>query len=383
MNRQTKVSQLDSLRGLSFLAIFTYHTIRPAPGNNLVRNFLVYVYAHLFLGIEVFFVLSAFLLTWLGLSEHKQGGSFSLKNYFIRRLLRIWPLYYLILIIAFIITPFIAGKLHMHVSLPDPLWYIFFVSNFYYVDHIFFLRFLWSISVEEQFYLVQGISLKFLSQYLPLIFLALGLTSIFFSCYCILTGKGFYSNTLTYLFDFAAGGIAACVYFRGKGLIRALTSLPRWFTTLFYAYIPIHFAIFYIIDLNCNGGNETTALVSRYLIILYTAFLILEQIVNKNRTRILEKSSYLRFTGRISYGLYCYHGIVITFLTILLKKVNYKMPDLIFFPLTLLFTYLMAVISYRYIESPFLRLKERFRRTRIDPSAVKLAASTIRSDNKN
>lgn len=365
MNRPAKISQLDSLRGLSFLAIFTYHTIRPVPGSNLVGNFLVYIYSRLFLGIEVFFVLSAFLLTWLGLNENKQRGSFSLKNYFIRRILRIWPLYYFILAIAFLIIPLVTSRLHMQVSLPDPLWYIFFISNFYTIDHIYLLRFLWSISVEEQFYFLQGICLKFLSRYSLLIFLTLAMISIFSSCYCLLTGKGDYFNTLTYLFDFAAGGLAACILFHSKGLIRFFTRLPRWFTAVFYAYILIHFIIFYIIDIGFKGDKRIVWLVNRYLFIVYIALLIIEQIVNNNRTKFLEKNRFLRFTGKLSYGLYCYHGIVITFFIILLKKMNFKIQDFVFFSLTLLFTYLLAIVSHRYLESPFLRLKERFRNTRI------------------
>ncbi len=348
------------------MAVFIYHTIRPASGSNLVWNFLVYIYSHLFLGIEVFFVLSAFLLTWLGLNENKQRGSFSFKNYFIRRILRIWPLYYFILIIAFLVIPLVTSKLHMHVSLPDPLWYIFFVSNFYYIDHIFFLRFLWSIAVEEQFYFLQGICLKFLSQYLPLVFLILAMISIFSSCYHLLTGKGDYSNTLTYFFDFAVGGVAAYVLFYSKGLVRFLTHLPRWLTVVFYAYILIHFFIFYIIDIDFKGDKRIVELVSRYLFIIYTALFILEQIVNNKRTKILEKFRFLRFTGKLSYGLYCYHGIAITFFSILFKKLNLKIQDFIFFSLTLLLSYLLAIVSYRYLESPFLRLKERFRNTRIN-----------------
>lgn len=262
--------------------------------------------------------------------------------------------------------------MHIPVSLPDPLWYIFFVSNFYYIDHIFFLRFLWTISAEEQFYLILGTCLKFLSPFLLVIFLILGMISILFSFYCLFTGKGHYTNTLNYLFDFAAGGIAACILFRSKGLSRFFANLPRWSTAIFYCYIPIHFIIFYIIAINFKGDKGILEMVNRYLFIIYIALFILEQIVNKNRTKVLEKTKFLTFSGRISYGLYCYHGLVLTFFTILFKKVNYKAPDFIFFSLAFLFTYLLAIISFRYLESPFLKLKERFRNTHINQREIPL-----------
>jgi peptidoglycan/LPS O-acetylase OafA/YrhL len=370
MKGQTKISQLDSIRGLSFLAIFIFHTIHPLPGNNLIGNFFVFIYDHLPLAIDVFFVLSAFLLTWLGINEYKQKGSFSFKNYFIRRVLRIWPLYYIILAIAFILIPLITSKLHVPVSLPDPLWYIFFVSNFYYIDHVFFLRFLWTISAEEQFYLILGTCLKFLSPFLLVIFLIMAMTSISFSCYCLLTGKDSYTNVLTWLIDFAAGGIAACMLFRSKGLNRFFANLPLWSTAIFYSYLLFHFIFLYIIDLTLKWDKGVVELVSRYLFIIYLGFFILEQIVNKNRTKVLEKSKFLTFTGRISYGLYCFHGLVLTFFTILFKKLNYAAPDVIFFSLAFLFTYLLATLSFRYLESPFLKLKERFRNTRINQKEI-------------
>lgn len=106
-------------------------------------------------------------------------------------------------------------------------------------------------------------------------------------------------------------------------------------------------------------------MVGRYLFIIYLGCFILEQIFNKNRTKILEKSKFLVFTSTISYGLYCFHGLALTFFTILFKKLNYKAPDLIFFSVALLFTYLMAIVSWRYLESPFLKLKERFRPVKV------------------
>jgi len=366
MNEQPKFTQLDSLRGICFLAIFTYHTIHPAKGNNLIGNFFVFIYDQLLpLSIDVFFILSAFLLTWLGIREYKLKGSFSFKNYFIRRLLRIWPLYYFILAIAFIIIPLISTRFHIPVSLPDPLWYIFFVSNYYHLDHIFLLRFMWTISAEEQFYLVLGACLKFLFPFLLVIFLIMAVISISFSGYCLWTGKGDFYNVLTYFIDFAAGGIAGWMFFRSEGLIRFFDNLPRWALTVFYSYLPIHIIIFYIIEINVKEHKGIIEMVSRYLFIIYLGCFILEQIFNKNRTKILDKSKFLTFTSTISYGLYCFHGLALTFFTILFKKLNYNAPDLIFFSVSLLFTYLMAIVSWRYLESPFLKLKERFRPVKV------------------
>jgi len=138
MKKQLYYPQLDSIRGLSFLGIFLYHSIHPEFGSGLISSFVQYLYHQLPLAIDVFFLLSSFLLTRIGLVEYEKRHNFSFVNYFTRRVLRIWPLYYLLMFLSFIVFPIMAVKAGASMSLPDPLFYVFFVSNFYHVDHVFF-----------------------------------------------------------------------------------------------------------------------------------------------------------------------------------------------------------------------------------------------------
>ncbi|MEO8109479.1 MAG: acyltransferase [Ginsengibacter sp.] len=355
--------QLDSVRGISFIAIFLFHAVRLPGKGFFLAGFINYLYENLPLGLEVFFVLSSFLLTYLGLSEYKKRNSFSFKNYFTRRILRIWPLYYFILLLAFIVSPFIAHRYGFSLSLPNPWYYIFFISNFYIIDHVFFLRFLWTISVEEQFYLLWGISLRFFYKKLPLIIGLFFLISITFSVYATLMQKSHYLNSLTYLFDFACGALAAIAIFRNRKLISWIKSMSRVATAFFYSYLVFHFIIFYFLDKNTTGfANNFSALLSRYLFIIYTAFFIIEQVTNNERTTILEKSRFLVFTGKLSYGLYCYHGITITFINLLLQHFGINIMNGMLVIIYFTVNYFIAIISYNYLELPFLRLKNRWRR---------------------
>ena len=355
--------QLDSVRGISFIAIFLFHAVRLPGKGFFLGGFINYLYENLPLGLEVFFVLSSFLLTYLGLNEYKKRNNFSFKNYFARRILRIWPLYYFILALAFIVFPFIARRYGFGLSLPDPLYYIFFISNFYLIDHVFFLRFLWTISVEEQFYLLWGISLRFFNKKLPLIIGLLFLISISFSVYAILMQKSHYLNSLTYLFDFASGALAAIAIFRNSKFISRVKTMSRVATGFFYSYLVLHFIIFYFLDINTTGfANNFAALLSRYLFIIYTALFIIEQVTNNHRTAIFGKNRFLIFTGKLSYGLYCYHGITITFINLLLQHFRINMMNGLLVIIYFLVNYCIAIISYYYLELPFLRLKNRWRR---------------------
>src|SRR5436190_3452454 len=153
--------QLDAIRGLDFFFVFFLHAYHPHFQTGFVGEMLKYFYNNLVLTIDVFFILSSFLLTWLGINEYKANGNFSFINYFVRRALRIWPLYILLMLFTFVLLPYISAGLKVPVTLPPAIYYVLFVSNFYLEEHVYFLRFLWSLSVEEQFYIVWGACMVF------------------------------------------------------------------------------------------------------------------------------------------------------------------------------------------------------------------------------
>ncbi|MEO6219480.1 MAG: acyltransferase [Ginsengibacter sp.] len=355
--------QLDSIRGLSFLAIFLFHAFRFSGQDFFLADFIIYLYKNLPLGLEVFFILSSFLLTYLGLNEYKKRNSFSFKNYFTRRILRIWPLYFLILLLAFILFPFFAHIFDFSITLPNSLYYIFFIANFYTIDHVFFLRFLWTISVEEQFYIFWGLTLRFLQKKLQFVISLLFLLSISSSIYSITTGSSSYYNTITYLFDFGCGALGAVLIFSNSRIINQIKNLSRTGTYFFYSYLIFHFIIFYFLNANTKGiVNEFAALLNRYLFIFYISLFIIEQMTNNSRTKIFAQSRFLIFTGKLSYGLYCYHGITITFINLLLQHFKIDIMNWLLVLIYFTVNYLIAAISYNYLELPFLRLKTRLRR---------------------
>lgn len=356
-------SQLDSVRGLSFIAIFLFHTLHLDYTSFYFGDFFKYLYEHLPLGLETFFILSSFLLTFLALNEYRKKGNFSFSNYFIRRFLRIWPLYYFILGLAFILFPWISKLFHSEMSLPNPWYYFLFISNYYTEEHVFFLMFLWTISVEEQFYLIWGISLRFFSKNINVVISILFVFSFSFSVYVIINRLPSYFNTLTYLFDFGCGAFAAILTFDGGKVFKWFQNFSKIKTTIFYFYLPAHFIFFYFLNNHTSGFlNDFSELLGRYLYIIYISLLLIEQVSNKNRSQFFQKNKSLIFTGKISYGLYCYHGIVITFVSLVLKHFSVNLSPLIFVIVIFVINYCVATISYLYFELPILKLKSKWRR---------------------
>lgn len=292
------------------------------------------------------------------MNEYQKNGRFSFSNFFKRRLLRIWPLYFLFLLFSFLIFPFIARAAGFEMTLPEAPYYFFFVSNFYSEEHVFFLRILWTISVEEQFYLLLGILLCFFIKYLVKIFSLFLLISIGFSLFCLFYQKDGYFHTLTYFADFAMGAIAACFISKRIGIITAIRSVKGG-RVFFYGYLLFHFPFFYL--LNNLFHHSLTDLAGRYIFILYITLIIVMQVQYSSEPSVLKKNKFLVYTGKISYGLYCFHGISITAFQMIALQLKVSMPEWVLAVLTLGFTFCIASLSYYYFEKPFLQLKDKLR----------------------
>lgn len=354
--------QLDAIRGISVLAVFFFHGYKPNLGTSLFEKFLSFTLSHLAMGLDVFFILSSFLLTLLGITEYEKTGGFSLKNYFIRRVLRIWPLYYTIMFFSFVILKIVESYTKHQISLPPPAWYLFFISNFYLPDHVFFLRLLWTLSVEEQFYLLWGICLLFFQKKLKIVIGVLALISLSFILFQTLNRVGIYFNTLTYIIDMMAGAFAAYCIRRNNSIVKRFRYTSKRDEIFLYLSFPILFVIFFCI----NGWfvetiNNLLEELLRIVFIIYCSIIIIIQMVKKAPLLTLSKNYLLIYTGKISYGLYCFHGIVISCGYLTLKKFGIIIPPSVSAIIFLIFTFIISILSYKYIESPFLKLKNKVR----------------------
>lgn len=355
--------QLDAIRGLSFLAVYFVHAFHPDFGTGFFNRMLQYFYDNLVLSIDVFFILSSFLLTWLGINEYKVKGNFSLINYFIRRVLRIWPLYILLMIFSFVLVPYAADYFHIPVTLPPAYYYLFFISNFYLEGHVYFLRFLWTLSVEEQFYLFWGLCLLLFQKRMLLCVLLLAGISMAYTIYAAQSGSDGYYNTLIYLFDFAEGILVAILMHQGNHIVMIFKKMTAIKSILFLLLLPVFFIIIFCITYFAPEFFGYWAdIIIRYVFIIYTGFFIIDQMVNEKTVLKLESQRLLVYTGKISYGLYCFHGIVLTFGMAVLQKLEINMHSVLRVSLFLCINYLIASISYKFIERPFLKFKDKLRR---------------------
>lgn len=163
MKKTLYFENLDGLRFLSFLSVFFYHSFYT--GSEAIKASPVYhfvktdVFGNGNLGVNFFFVLSGFLITYLLLEEKKTNGQISLGRFWMRRILRIWPLFFLMVLFGFVAFPLIKQAFgQAPAETAHLVSYLTFTNNFDFIANgppdSSVLGVLWSVAIEEQFYLL-------------------------------------------------------------------------------------------------------------------------------------------------------------------------------------------------------------------------------------
>jgi peptidoglycan/LPS O-acetylase OafA/YrhL len=221
VNHKRHFNNLNSTRFIAFLPVFFTHCFYT--NSKLIKNNVIYLFVqnHLKIGLlslDYFFVLSSFLITWIILEEYKNLGRFYTLNFYIRRTLRIFPLYFFVVLIGFSIS-FFGGYFSALAIKPLPEFYnfLFFILNFYMMEHgfnfLFFLTFFWSVSIEEQFYIFWAIVLKFARSYLSIIAIILIVASIYFRATHLNNNSYLVFHTISSMGNFGVGSLLAYLFF--------------------------------------------------------------------------------------------------------------------------------------------------------------------------
>ena len=316
------------------------------------------------LGVHLFFVLSGFLISYLLFKEKEVTQTINVKNFYIRRILRIWPLYFFIILSAFFILPFIDfftmegyGRAVVWHNLPYKLLlYVFFLPNL--VVHIFgFLPYVaqtWTIGAEEQFYFVWPILNKKIKNKWLLMFgvIFIYLLVKFSIPYLPQTRAiSIFNNFWKYMpIDMMAiGGVFALIIYENNPKIVLLRKLL--FSKIFQIAILL-------LTILCIVKGFAVPYFHYEMYGVLFGILICNFAANERRIFSMENivSNYL---GKISYGLYMYNPIAII---ISIKLLQYfKIANNYFiYTLSFLVVILIAALSYELFEKRFIRKKVRF-----------------------
>lgn len=361
---------LNGLRFLGALLVFVFHVF--TLGNEMWGDFFntpvfqaIYKLAskghH---GVGLFFALSGFLITFLLLNEVKKNGSINVPHFLMRRILRIWPLYFAILIFGFFIFPSLpfgqetlhsAGNYALFLSNLDEIWH---GAH----DPLNFLTVTWSVSIEEQYYLT-WIVLLFLfpffrkGKYFPLYFISIIASVVLFRFLHFQDERTMYYHTFSVVSDLAIGSLSAYSVYK-YSIQNKMIDMPRIWIVLIYLIGSIS-----LVAATKIFPGELRS-IERLIQGCFFAFIVLEQVYCKNSFIKMDRIPGFFKAGELTYGFYMYHCIYIYYWGIFFK--NHNLTDhiwqfIVYFIVIFISTYLTAFLSFRYIEKPILNLKRRFR----------------------
>lgn len=326
------------------------------------------------LGVTLFFVLSGFLITYLLLVEKEEFGQIKFGAFYLRRVLRIWPLYYVVVLLSLFVLPHIpffspasslpalhqdfGAKLALYaLILPNVAKELF--------PTVAYLGQAWSIGVEEQFYIIWPLMIHFSRHYLRNFLLLAGGVYLVCQLSWFLTAPQRHVLPINDLTDFikhflfffriqcmAIGGVFALVLFQNwSGLLKFLTARP------------VQVVTWGVLALFLVRGQYVPYVNHEFYSVLFG--IVILNLALTDTSIINLRHSVLDYLGRISYGLYMLHLIAIAFVV---KSIDMVWPTdsllrhVASFWLVVAGAVVLAGLSYRYLEAPFLQLKKRFAR---------------------
>jgi len=348
--------QLDGLRGIAILVVMLFHADLPGFSGG-------------FLGVDIFFVLSGFLITTMLVEEYEHYGSVSLRNFYARRVLRLAPALLLLLVSFCLYSWFFLDEATAKSNFIDALIALGYLSNWARAFSLHppdFLGHTWSLSIEEQFYILWPLMLLSMLALLKkrkALFaatVALSLSSSLLRIALLVAGatvERLY-NGLDTRADALMAGCALGLFLTPE--LAGNIAIGRFKKQIFFAALFSSLCLFVLVGY-ADWHSHYLYSIGFFAVEIFTAVLILEIVTNtKGAFALFLSQRWLVWIGSISYGLYLWHHPLFC----IVKSYGYDR-----FTITTvgsLITFLVAALSFYLLEKPVLRFKRSFVRKKRD-----------------
>lgn len=306
------------------------------------------------LGVDIFFFISGYLLTILLVMEKQRFGKVNISKFYIRRGLRIWPLYFFLIALAPFIIIWLGEKQ------PEYWRTILLVNNFQTMatqNWEYPFAHFWSICIEEHFYIIWPLLIAFVPfrKLIPAILALIGLSwgyKIYTYIFLPANWYELYLHTLSRMDVILMGGMLAVIY------------LKKPFEFRLNGYISAGLLATLVIILSFDDASDFSnmfnGVLRRPVYIALLALPMMDLLFNPSRRDFFGKRNPLLYLGKISYGIYMYGNILVP---IVIKKIMlaYSVYNMYFyFLMVFVLSIVIPIVSYEILEKPFLKLKQRF-----------------------
>ncbi len=352
MNDKIYLPGLNGIRAIAALSVVFSHINNRLDYFKLPKSKLLDLANF---GVTIFFTLSGFLISYLLLKEKEKTGTINIKMFYMRRVLRIWPLYFIYLLIVILLNGIHSVQwpiLFVLLMIPNLRNSFAGITNIavgsnnltYMVGHY------WSLGVEEQFYAFWPWIIKKSKKLLlflilfPLLYLFIKVVLRLFQAP---TGIITFFN-YTRFGCLSIGALGAYLYFNNSSKLnywfkQKWIEISAWLLLLIVAFNKFHI----------------TSIIDHEIISVVTLIIIINQISNPKRIINLENNVF-DFLGKISFGIYVYNPLVIYLMAFIINAIgieNSLLKQIVIYVLIVTAVILTAHLSYNYFEKIFLKLK--------------------------
>ncbi|MEM8637940.1 MAG: acyltransferase [Cyanobacteria bacterium P01_G01_bin.54] len=344
---------LDGIRGIAILMVMVFHIFQDSP---LIRSQLLKVLDKFSIfgqtGVDLFFVLSGFLITRILLNSKPKKNYF--KNFYARRSLRIFPLYYLVLVVLYILIPLFSRQDFLPIS--EQFWFWTYLQNVPLTFRNLSMSgpgHFWSLAIEEHFYILW-----------PLIVYALNLRGLFITSTAIII-SAFLSRVLLFffvghnLFYFTLCRLDALVIGGLLALLEHKSITLDKFQKFFGVSAILLITLLIMMWFGLSGAESGLLQYIKYPLLATFYCLAIGYVTTLRQGSTVSnklQSGFLTYTGRISYGLYVFHPFCFEFVLDFFGLQNFWVNSLVSF----LTSYCVASLSFFLFEKTFLKLKKYF-----------------------
>jgi peptidoglycan/LPS O-acetylase OafA/YrhL len=358
---------LNGIRSLAAFMVMFHHIEQAKEAMGIPNIYHLNIIKHTGrLGVGLFFVLSGFLITYLLLQEKRNYGILSTQKFYFRRFFRIWPIYFLIIALSYLVFPYFdifsypgtneklftnygARLFLLTILLPNYAFVLF--------DLPYWFAQTWSIGVEEQFYYLWPWVIKYPKFVIPIfvffICLTFGLLYVSLKAYGANPVEELRALT-TFIGQFriqimAVGGFFAYLVINQKQNILIILYRRDVQITVYFVMITL-----FISGIHFPGFMEVYS--------IFFGFFILN--LSSNPASIFTiNSRFMSYSGKISYGLYLYHVVVLIIVLNLLKSFTQSLSglayNLILYIFVFLFSIILSSLLFEFLEKPLLRYKDK------------------------
>jgi len=346
----TYYKNLDGVRAIAALMVMFFHFFQGIEPNTKIISLLAKVSVFGQTGVTLFFVLSGFLITRILINTKNTEGFF--KNFYLRRTLRIFPLYYMFLFLSYYILPILFGT--NAPSFNQQIYYFTYLQNFANTFNWNAIGpgHFWSLAVEEHFYLFWPLVVfLFSNKNLTKIIVGIIIGAMILRVIMLNAGYEIFYFTFTRFDSLAIGALLAIIEQRG-GLKNG--NSKKFGVLLASLFVPTIVMWTYFTG---EGNNYIQVFKFLFLSSIYFSIIGLLLCINEDHiaNKIL-KTKYFSYTGKISYGLYVYHPLAY----LICGRYFHIENTVINFVVRIIMTYVLASISFHLFESAFLRFKKYF-----------------------